>query len=297
MGASSPFAQSSAGGLRLLHRRSLPPAQVLAAIEAHRANAARGREHCEQWGPGSSVSRILLRRPEGDLDLAVKWNHPRGLRAAVGERLRGSRAQRALDGAERLAALGLAHAPVWAVAERRAPGRVLESHLLCEFLAGSAPLPAVMPELLADRARRWRVATEIGRVVGALHAVGLDHRDFKHSNLLVTPDDRVALLDLDSLVPPRRPGWRGRVRALGQLEVYATDLYPQLPRSERARVLRAYLEQNPALRPRRRELVAGARRWVEARLSEWATRDRSDHIYFPLAPRPPLAPTVVEVSE
>ena len=295
MGEISAFARSEAGGLHILHRPGFPVEQVLAAIEAHRANAARGREHCEQWGPGSSVSRILLRRRAGDLDLAVKWNHPRGLRAAVGEGLRGSRALRALEGARRLEALGLALAPVWAVAERRAPGRVLESHLLCDFLVGSAPLPAAMPELLGDRRRRWAVATEIGRVVGALHAAGLDHRDFKHSNLLVTADDRVALLDLDSLIPPRAPSWRARLRALGQLEVYATDLYPELPRSERARVLRAYLDHNPALRARRRELVAGARRWVEQRLADWATRDRSDHVYFPLAPRPPLPPTVVEV--
>ena len=296
MGESANFARAELGGLVIWHRPGLPPEQVLAAIEAHRANAARGREHCEQWGPGSSVSRILLRRARGELDLAVKWNHPRGGRAALSEWLRGSRARRALAGAERLAALGLAHAPVWAVAERRVVGRVVESYLLCEFLAGSAPLPAVMPELLADRRRRWALAGEIGRLVGTLHAAGLDHRDFKHSNLLVTAQGSVALLDLDSLIPPRRPGWRGRVRALGQLEVYATDLYPELPRSDRARVLRSYLECNPQLRPRRRALVEGARRWVASRLADWSTRDRSDHVYFPLAPRPPLAPTVIELS-
>ena len=295
MGGSRPFARSDSGGLRILHRPELPAAQVVAAIEAHRRNAARGREACEQWGPGSSVSRVLLRRQAGDLDLAVKWNHPRGLRSAVGERLRGSRAARALRGAELLAPLGVCHAVNWAIAERRSPGRIVESFLLSGFLDGALPLPAAMPELLEQPARRRAVARAIGELVGALHAAGLDHRDFKHSNLLVLPDLRVALLDLDSLFPPRRPGWRGRVRALGQLEAYASDLYPELPRSDRARVLGRYLDANPELRPRRRELVDAVRHWVEARLADWDGRDRSDHIYFPLAARPALPPTIVEV--
>ena len=295
MGGSRPFARSHSGGLRILHRPELPAAQVLAAIEAHRRNAARGREACEQWGPGSSVSRVLLRRPSGDLDLAVKWNHPRGLRSALSQRLLGSRAQRALRGAELLAPLGVCHAENWAIAERRSAGGIAESFLLSGFLDGALPLPAAMPELLKDPPRRRAVARAVGELVGRLHAAGLDHRDFKHSNLLVLPDQRVALLDLDSLAPPRRPGWRGRVRALGQLEAYASDLYPELPRSDRARVLRSYLEANPELRPRRRELVEAVRLWVETRLADWGRRDRSDHIYFPLAARPALPPTVVEV--
>jgi serine/threonine protein kinase len=141
------------------------------------------------------------------------------------------------------------------------------------------------------------VAFEIGRVLGALHAAGLDHGDLKHSNLLVTADDRVALLDLDSLAPRRRLGWRRRVRALGQLEAYTCDLYPEVPKTDRARVLRAYLEREPALRPRRRALLGDVRTWVEARLARWQGRDRELHIYYPLAPRPALAPTVVDVRD
>jgi hypothetical protein len=85
------------------------------------------------------------------------------------------------------------------------------------------------------------------------------------------------------------------VRALGQLEAYASDLYPDLPRSDRARVLRAYFEREPTLRARRRELVREVRRWVEDRLERWQGRDRALHIYYPLAPRAPLAPTLVDL--
>ena len=289
------FVRSRAGGLRILHRRDLAPEHVVRAIEAHRRNAERGREFCEHWGPGSSVSRVLLRREEGDLDLAVKWNHARGSRAAAAEWLRGSRAARAVRGAERLCGLGIPHAETVAIAELRRPGRVTESFLLTRFLTGATPLPALMPELLTAPRRRRAVAFEIGRVVGSLHAAGLDHADLKHSNLLVTADDRVALLDLDSLIPPRRPTWRRRVRALGQLEAYATDLYPGLPRTDRARVLGGYFEREPRLRERRRELVRDVRRWVLDRLERWRGRDRELHIYYPLAPRAPVAATLVDL--
>jgi len=289
------FVRSRAGGLQILHRSDIAPEHVVRAIEAHRHNASRGREFCEHWGPASSVSRILLRRAQGDLDLAVKWNHARGPRSAAAEWLRGSRAARAVAGAQRLRGLGIAHAEAVAVAERRRPGRLIESFLLTRFLVGSAPLPALIPQLLAAPRRRRAVAFEIGRAVGALHAAGLDHADLKHSNLLVTADDRIALLDLDSLIPPRRPTWRRRVRALGQLEAYASDLYPELPRSDRARVLGGYLERNPELRARRRELICDVRRWVQDRLERWRGRDRELHIYYPLAPRAPLAATLIDL--
>src|SRR5262249_13394800 len=231
----------------------------------------------------------------GDLDLGVKGNHARGPRAAAAERLRGSRAARAVAGAERLRGLGIAYAEAVAIAERRRPGRLIESFLLTRFLAGSAPLPALMPQLLAAAPRRRAIACGIGRAVGALHAARPDPADLKHSHLLVISGDRMALLALDSLTPPRRPTWRRRVRALGQLEAYATDLYPRLPRTDRARVLRAYLEHNPELRARRRALVRDVRRWVERRLECWRGRDRDLHIYYPLAPRAPLAATLVDL--
>ena len=46
-----------------------------------------------------------------------------------------------------------------------------------------------MPELLAEPRRRRAVAFEIGRLVGSLHAAGLDHGDLEHSNLLITAED------------------------------------------------------------------------------------------------------------
>lgn len=268
-------------------RRPEVPARVVAdAIAHHRVNASHGREACENWGPGSSVSRVRLEDEDGaSHDLAVKWNHPRGLRRAVAEHLRGSRAARAARGARELERAAIAHPRTLAVAEVRRLGRVHESFLLTRFLADALPLPAAAPALRADRARRRRVVRALGDLIGRLHAAGLDHRDLKHSNLLLRGGGSFALLDLDSLVPPRRPGLRARARALGQLEAYARDLTPWLPPSDRARFLAAYLAQEPAWRGRRRRLLAEAGRWADRRLERWSREDRSDHYHFPMAPR------------
>jgi len=282
-GGAARWSQARVRDLRIRHVQRIDAADVCEAIERHRRHVARGRDACESWGPGSSVSRVRL--AAGLLDLAVKWNHPRGLRGALGERLWGSRARRAAAGAERLRRIGLVPPETLAVAERRRLGLVLESFLLTGFLADALPLPAAMPELRGAPRRRRALARALGETLGELHAGGLDHRDLKHSNLLLRSDGSIVLLDLDSLAGRRRPGFRQRVRALGQLEAYAVDLYPWLPRSDRLRFLGAYLRHAPELQARRRELVRAVAGWVRRRLAEWGRKDRRDHHRFPLAPR------------
>jgi hypothetical protein len=49
------------------------------------------------------------------------------------------------------------------------------------------------------------------------------------------------------------------------------------------------------LHARRRELIGEVGRWVLRRLDRWQGRDRELHIYYPLAPRAPLAPTLVDL--
>ncbi len=282
---STLWRDSRSGELRVAHHPDLEVEQVAQAIARHRENAAKGRQACEHWGPGASVSRVVLEGHGAPLDLAVKWNHWRGWRAAISEALRGSRAARAARGADQLRKIGLGHAESLAVAERRRLGLVSESFLVTRFVAGAKPLPAAIPALRTAPARRRALAYSLGDLIGTLHARALDHSDLKHSNLLVTPHDSWVLLDLDSLTSSRRSIWRRRVRALGQLEAYATDLYPWLPRTDRLRFLRAYLRRNPELSSRRRELVDAVSTWVGRRLEAWAKRDRSGDIQYPLAPR------------
>lgn len=254
----------------------MDPHTVLEAIERHRENDACGRGACEHWGSAVSVSRVRIPgagHPE--LDLAVKWCRWRGLRGALSDGMFGSRAERARRGGHRVAATGVSTPRPLAVAERRRFGLPVESFLVTPFLAGSVPLPAILPELAAAPRRRRALATALGELVGDLHASGVHHADLKHSNLLVGPDGRVDLVDLDSLVPTRRLIWRRRVRALGQLEAYSVVLYPWLPRTDRARFLQAYLARNPDVHAQRSRLVADVRRWVISCLDDWSRRGRT----------------------
>jgi tRNA A-37 threonylcarbamoyl transferase component Bud32 len=203
-------------GYRLRHRRLFAPPFALRAVARHRENAAQRERACEHWGPGSSVSRVTLAGPLGPLDLAVKWNHPRGLRRAVAETLRGSRAARAVVGAARVQAVGLRAPEILAVAERRRRGLLEESFLIARF-ADALPLPALAPALRGDRRRRRAVARALGDAIGRLHAAGLDHRDLKHSNLMAGAGDALILLDLEAVEAPWVVTLRRRVRALGQL--------------------------------------------------------------------------------
>jgi hypothetical protein len=282
-----PFFEARIDGLQIVHREGVAPEDVAALIVAHKKNVAQGREACEHWGPGSTVSRVTLAAPgRKPADVAVKWNPWRGPRRALSDWTFGSRAARAAAGAERLVSFALLAPLTLAVAERRRFGCVVESFLLTEFLDGSLPLPALMPELQTNPTRRRRIAERLGELIGTLHAADLDHSDLKHSNLMVTPEDEIVLLDLDVLEPPRRATWRRRVRALGQLEAYTLDLYEGVPRMDRARFLRAYHRSDPTTLSRVDALVADVRVWVERRLASWAKKDRSDHYHFPLAPRP-----------
>jgi hypothetical protein len=282
----APARRARRGEFAIEHRADVSADLVVEAIARHREHDRLGREACEKWGPGSSVSRVALAAQGAPCELAVKLHRWRGLRGALSDGWRGSRAARARAGLARLTPIGLDTPALVAIAERRRAGVVLESWLLTEFRADALPLPVALAREDLTRSDRRRLLAALGNLVGALHAAGVDHPDLKPSNLLVGPGGALAVLDLDALVPPRRLTWRRRVRALGQLEAYARDLQPGLARSDRARVLRAYLARNPSLRAERSRLAGEAVAWAQQRLVEWSRRDRGERRAYPLAPRP-----------
>jgi tRNA A-37 threonylcarbamoyl transferase component Bud32 len=258
---------------------------VAHATEIPAESFARGRDACLKWGPGSSVSHVLIRTGAGDLDLAVKWIPWRGWRGALSDALHGSRARRALAASARLASSGLSAPEVLAVAERRSLGVVRESFLLTRFLRDADPLPVAMARVRERTARRRALLRALGEAIGALHAAGFDHRDLKHSNLMVGPDRRIAFLDLEALGHLAPFDWRRRARALGELESYARDLYGWLPGRERLCFLSAYLRAQPALVAHKEKLVRAAQREAERGVARWLGRTRPAERHFPLAPR------------
>jgi hypothetical protein len=282
-GAPSPARRARCGDLAIEHRPDVSVEQVVAAIARHREHDARGREACEKWGPGSSVSRVSV--GADGRELAVKLHRWRGLRGALSDLWRSSRAARARAGRERLSLCGVDSPALVAIAERRRAGLVRESFELSEFRGDAQPLAVALAALAGDRARRRRLLARLGDLIGALHAAGIDHPDLKPSNLLVGGDGALALLDLDALVPPRRLTRRRRARALGQLEAWARDLHPWLLPGDRLCVLRAYFARVPASRGERRALAAAADAWAARRLAGWARRDRGVTGHYPLAPR------------
>jgi hypothetical protein len=285
-----PLRRVRRGDLAIQHRADLPAELVLTAISRHREHDERGREACEKWGPGSSVSRVTLASGGERHELAVKLYRWRGVRGALSDWWRASRAVRAGRGRARLTPCGVDSPALLAIAERRRAGIVLESWELSEFRTDAEPLPAALAKRGAEPRSRRALLAALGELVGVLHAAGVDHPDLKPSNLLVGPDGALALLDLDALVPPRRLDWRRRVRALGQLEAYARDLAPGLARTDRLRVLRAYLSRNPALRSERGRLAREASAWAEHRIAEWSRRDRGVRGHYPLGPRAESGP-------
>ncbi len=284
-GAEAPARRARRGDLAIEHRADVTADHVVEAIACHQAHDRLGRDACEKWGPGSSVSRVALAQGAEACELAVKLHRWRGLRGVLSDGWRGSRAVRARAGLARLAPCGIDSPALVAIAERRRAGLVLESWVLSEFRADAQPLPVALADANLERRRRRRLLAAVGDLVGALHAAGVDHPDLKPSNLLVGAQGALALLDLDALVPPRRLTWRRRVRALGQLEAYARDLHPWLSRTDRMRVLRAYLARNPSLHAQRHRLAGAAVAWALRRIAQWSRRDRGERRQFPLAPR------------
>jgi tRNA A-37 threonylcarbamoyl transferase component Bud32 len=244
---------------------------LLRALARHRAKVRRGPKALEHRGRYSTVSRVRL---EDGTEVAVKWNHTRGLHRAIAEGLRGSRARRAVAGTARVHAIGLAAPRIVAWGERRSFAAVRESFLVTGFVTDSEPLPAAISRLRGARAERRDLARRLGEMIGRLHAAGLDHHDLKHSNLLWCADATLVVLDLEAL---ERCAWlsrRRRVRALGQLEAYVRHLYPWLPKTDRLRFLHVYLRHAGFAAAKRRVLVRGVSRWADARIRDWGQRIR-----------------------
>lgn len=65
----------------------------------------------------------------------------------------------------------------------------------------------LLPLIEADANRRMAVAAGVAALVRGLRLAGITHRDLNVKNVLVTPDNSLTLIDLDSA---RAHWWRGR---------------------------------------------------------------------------------------
>ncbi len=174
----------------------------------------------------------------------------------ITDRIRGSRAARALRGAAMLHAVGLGCAEPIAAMDVRAAGAVRESYLLSEPLTGDTLSRfALGPGGVRGRdlARKRRILATVAREVRRLHDAGLYTLDLQETNVMVDDDGAggfsVHFLDLEDFRRTRRVSERHRLLNLVHLD---RSIGRFLSRPSRLRFLYAYLGERPAHAERRR---------------------------------------------
>lgn len=112
-------------------------------------------------------------------------------------------------------------------------GLTYEAALLTTYLPGARTLADLLPQ--ADDHLLERVGTTLSR----FHAAGLDHVDLNARNLLVTPDERVWVIDLDRCRLRRQSG-RWQEANLQRLERSLERFAPGQGSAKLSALLRGY---------------------------------------------------------
>lgn len=200
-----------------------------------------------KFSRGGKVFRATFAIGECSIAVIAKQSRLSGLRKHLSVAFSGTREARNFRRGLTLFASGVSTALPLAWLERRRPRR--EAWLITEFLDDLVDLDQVALGLLAnlpraDRARIGRnVVSAVSDLLAALDDIGLTHRDFKASNVLLRNWGEkhgpvsALLVDLDGISKAsQRTRWQPIVRLAASLLAY-----PAVTRTDYARFLRAYL--------------------------------------------------------
>ncbi len=203
----------------ILYARS---AQWRALIE--RAGALMAADDFRRHKRNSRVEAGFITGPDG-APAFVKRVATRGWLSGYGERIRGSRAARAPDGASMLRAGGFAHPAPLAAMEVRALGAIRESYLLSEALTGAQIFSAYAlgphGQLGRDYRRRKRISDAVAAEVRRLHDAGLYTRDLQETNILLEEAGgtlKIYFVDLEDFRRADPVAWRDRLANLVHLD-------------------------------------------------------------------------------
>ncbi|HVA81394.1 MAG TPA: lipopolysaccharide kinase InaA family protein [Candidatus Binataceae bacterium] len=157
----------------------------------------------------------------------LKRTRERSWPSGIAARGVGSRAARALAGAEILAAAGIAHPAPLAAMNQLSAGAVRASYLMSEALAGADSLSrfALGPGEIKgrDARRRRRILGTVAREVKRMHDAGIYTRDLQETNVMVADGGggegfRVWFIDLEDIRRVREVSRARRIRNLVHLD-------------------------------------------------------------------------------
>ncbi|HKV55884.1 MAG TPA: lipopolysaccharide kinase InaA family protein [Candidatus Binataceae bacterium] len=173
----------------------------------------------------------------------------------LAERVRGSRAKRALGGAEVLSRAGFAHPRPLAAFERRHYGAVRASYLVTEALQRPRVLSRFALSDGRNFTRRQWISQHLALEIRHLHESGCYTRDLQETNLMLEAHGRdltVFFIDLEDFRRFRKVPQRLRMLNLIHLD---RSIGRFVSRSRRLRFLYSYLGGKPS-RVEARETVA-----------------------------------------
>jgi tRNA A-37 threonylcarbamoyl transferase component Bud32 len=140
-----------------------------------------------------------------DRKIVIKRYNIKNLRHGLGRLLRRTRAGVSWSNAHLLRMLDIATATPLALIERRWGPFRREGYFLAEYVEGPDIAEVFADAGLGEGCKR-EVALQAGRLLHRMYLLGLEHGDFKATNLKIV-DGKPLLLDLDSMRLHRRTSW------------------------------------------------------------------------------------------
>lgn len=231
-------------------------------------------------GAGFHALKAEGRTLAGVLEIAgcapvfIKRTRERSWAKGIAARGAGSRAARAIAGAEILASAAIAHPAPLAAIDVISAGAVRASYLISEALleADSLSRFALGPGEVKgrDARRRRRILATVAREVKRMHDAGIYTRDLQETNVMVANDGtggfRIWFIDLEDFRRVRGAGGVSRERRIRNLVHLDRSIGRFLCRAARLAFLYDYIGTRPGR--------AGIRRMVRDVLAMRARIDR-----------------------
>jgi 3-deoxy-D-manno-octulosonic acid kinase len=215
-------------------------ADALTAAGAVEPEAWRGRASATYEGRGAPFG---VEVPGAGRVFVRQYLHGGALRKVTGDLFRGE--GRFLAELAALVEATAAQVPVeepLGVVSRPAGLGMRRGWLLAREIGGAKDALAFLDAGPPPRRRR-AVLSSGGRAIRALHDAGFEHPDLHLKNLLVTPDDRVLVLDLDRVRRRPKLSREQRLAGLFRFDRFAAKQAAagrRVSRADRMRVLKSY---------------------------------------------------------